>query len=38
MSDKPDAPVWGFEDEEAEQKAAMMQQAAEDECQLARCR
>jgi hypothetical protein len=31
IGDKPDAPVWGFEDEEAEQKAAMLQQAAEDE-------
>jgi hypothetical protein len=31
MGDREDAPVWGFEDEEAEQKAAMMQQAAEEE-------
>jgi len=31
IGDKPDAPVWGFEDEEAEQKAAMMQQNVEDE-------
>ncbi len=31
LDDKSDAPVWGFEDEETEHKAAMMQQAAEDE-------
>ena len=31
IGNKPDAPIWGFEDEEAEQQAAMMQQAAEDE-------
>ena len=31
IGDKPDAPVWGFEDKEAEEKAAMLQQAAEEE-------
>jgi len=31
FNDSSDPPVWGFEDEEAEQKAAMTQQATEEE-------
>jgi hypothetical protein len=31
IGDGEDAPTWGFEDEEAEQKAVLQQQAAEEE-------